>query len=115
MLRIGTIAASVIVGLAFLVFAQEPLPKGGNDGKKTEAMSRSALARKALAERIEVPEEFRKPGQAVPFRQVFAYIGDSLADRKQSLQFVVDLTSFKDANMGDPLDLHEVVVAFPPF
>jgi len=115
MLRIGTFAGSVVIGLAFLVFAQETLPKGGDDGKKTEATSRSALARKALAERIEVPEEFRKQGQPSPFRFVLSYIDGALADRKQSLQIVVDQASFREANQGDPLEILETVITFSPF
>lgn len=115
MVRIATFAGSVLVGLAFFVFAQEGPPQKNIGGKNTGTALRSTAARKALAERIEVPEEFRKPGQPIPLRSFLSHIDEVLADRKQNLPFVIDDTSFKDANMGDPLDLLDSPVSFPPF
>jgi hypothetical protein len=114
MVRIATFAGSVLVGLAFLVLAQEnPLPKS-KVGKGASTPSRSAAVRQALAERIDVPEEFRKPGQPVPLRSALSYIDEKLANQNQQLQIDVERESFKAAN-GDPIDILESNVSLPPF
>jgi hypothetical protein len=115
MVRIATFSGNVLVGLAFLVFAQENPPQKSNGGKNTATASRSAAARKALAERIEVPEEFRKPGQPVPLRLALAYIDEKLANQNKTLPFAVEQATFKDGNNGDPLDILESNVSLPPF
>jgi hypothetical protein len=115
MLRIGALAGSVLVGLAFLVFAQEPQPKGAKEVKNPDTSARAAAVRKALAERIEIDEEFRKPNQKVPFRLVLKYLVDKLALLKQPLDVVIDQASFNKATAGDTFDLLEVDVTFPPF
>jgi len=114
MVRIATFAGSILVGLAFLVFAQDTPSQKSNGGKNTTTASRSAAARKALAEPIEVPEEFRKPGQPVPLRSALSYIDERLANGNQLLQIDVEHASFKDGS-GDPLDILETSVSLPPF
>src|SRR4051794_12052315 len=114
MLRIGAIAGSSLVGLALLVFAQESPIKGENTAKKPETRSRTELARKALAERIEIPEGFRRPGQPVLFREVLAYIADALGERKQSLDINFDEASFKEGADGDDVNCGEMPITFPP-
>jgi hypothetical protein len=115
MLRIGAFAGSVLVGLAFLVLAQEPQPKGVKEAKNPDASARAAAVRKALAERLEVPDEFRKPTERVPFRIVLAHIAGVLAERKQSLDIAIDSAAFKEAAEGDAIDILESDISFPPF
>jgi hypothetical protein len=114
MLRIGTIAGSFIVGLAFLVFGQETLPKKEDVGTNPGPAPRSEAARKALAERIEIPEEFRKTGQPVSLRSIVAYIDDKLSARGRSLPIVVDHLSIKEANHGEPFSVYEAPIELPP-
>ncbi len=109
MFRIVTLAASVIVSLAVFVFAQDTPPKRAGEAKKADEVSRSAMARKALAERIEIPKEFRV---RIPLRAVQKYLITSLAGRNQSLELMIDQSSFKE-EAGDSSDMADESVVFP--
>jgi hypothetical protein len=111
MLRIGTTAGCVLIGLAIFGVAQEQQPKKLDPLKTMSATERSALARKALATRIEVPEEFRK--QPVPLRLVLQYIGDKLRELGLPWEPYIDDRAFHEQIGGDPISMSEVDVRLP--
>jgi hypothetical protein len=111
MLRIGTFAGSVIFGLAFLVLAQESLPKGAGDGKKPETISRAASVRKALGELIDIPQAIQEPNSAT-VRQVLSLLNTQLATKGVLLEIFIDQTSFS-AETPDSQKILEYEVKYP--
>jgi tetratricopeptide (TPR) repeat protein len=83
------------------------------DEPKGKAQADSML--KLLEEEIEIPDEFRKPGQPVLMKQVLSYFDERLQNRGSGLPVYIDQPAFKEEASGDPIDLLETTVNFPPY
>ncbi len=109
MFRIGTFAATILLGWAVFVFAQESLLKGVGEAKKTDAVARTTPVRKALGTRIEIPVGFKSP---LRFGRILSAISELLAAKNQPIEIVVDSKSFRE-EIGDGVEWNAVEVNFP--